>query len=85
MNGTDQEHWRRVDGILEAALELPAGERAEFLERACGGDAELRREVESLLAHDRADGFLADPASTEARRGKGWYFFGGNPPGGSTR
>src|SRR5262245_31730950 len=43
------------------ALELasPQG-RAAYLERACGGDADLRRRVERLLeAHDQADSFLA--------------------------
>jgi eukaryotic-like serine/threonine-protein kinase len=68
MSGNDQERWRRVDGILEAALELPADERDAFLERTCGDDVELLREVESLLAHDRADSFLATPASSEAAR-----------------
>jgi tetratricopeptide (TPR) repeat protein len=76
VNGNDQERWRRVDGILEAALELPAGERAAFLERTCGGDAELRREVEALLAHDGADGFLGSSASTEAAR----LLMGAAPP-----
>ena len=68
MSGNDKQRWRRVDGILEVALELPAGERDGFLERTCGDDAELRREVEALLAHDRADDFLDAPASTEAAR-----------------
>ncbi len=65
---SDKEHWRLVDGILEAVFELPAGERDAFLDRTCGGDADLRREVDSLLAHDRADGFLAAPAAAEAAR-----------------
>jgi TolB-like protein/Flp pilus assembly protein TadD len=68
MSGNDQELWRRVDDILAAALELPAGEREAFLERTCGDDAELLREVESLLAHDRADSFLDSSASSEAAR-----------------
>lgn len=42
--------WRRINEILPLALELPPGERTEFLEEACGGDAALRREVDSLLA-----------------------------------
>ncbi|HEY3243209.1 MAG TPA: serine/threonine-protein kinase, partial [Phycisphaerae bacterium] len=40
----------RVKPIFGMALELPETERAAFLERACGGDAALRREVEELLA-----------------------------------
>jgi serine/threonine protein kinase len=38
---------------------LPPGERPALLDRECAGDAELRREVEALLAaHDRAEGIL---------------------------
>ena len=68
MSGNDQERWRRVDAMLEATLDLSAGARDLFLEHACGSDTELRREVESLLAHDRADGFLAAPVASEAAR-----------------
>ena len=44
--------WKRVEDIFVAAAELPAASRAAFLASACAGDATLRREVESLLAHD---------------------------------
>ncbi len=64
----------RVRELLADALERPAAERAAFLEGACGGDADLRREVESLIrAHDSAGGFLGDgspgraPSVQEAR------------------
>jgi serine/threonine protein kinase/WD40 repeat protein len=47
--------------IFNAAVRLPPQERAAFLERACGADPELRREVESLLrAHDASGGILPD-------------------------
>jgi TolB-like protein/Flp pilus assembly protein TadD len=68
MGGNDQERWRRIDGILEAVLKLPADEREAFLERTCGNDAELLREVESLLTYDRTDSFLNVPAASEATR-----------------
>jgi tetratricopeptide (TPR) repeat protein len=49
------ERWSRVESVLHAALERSADERAAFLDRACGGDAELRRDVASLLeAHERS-------------------------------
>jgi serine/threonine protein kinase len=54
-----------VEEIFFGALELenPAA-RSTFLDRACG-DAELRRRVERLLAHDgQASDFLEAPAST---------------------
>jgi eukaryotic-like serine/threonine-protein kinase len=47
------DQWRRIEQVFEAALEAPAEEWPALLEQACGGDGELRREVESLLAADR--------------------------------
>jgi eukaryotic-like serine/threonine-protein kinase len=45
--------------VFTEALKLPAGERAAYLERACGDDAELRRKVDALLhAHDQIGSFL---------------------------
>jgi WD40 repeat protein/serine/threonine protein kinase len=47
--------------FLEALKRPSPGERAVFLDQACGGNDELRRSVELLLrAHDKAGGFLAD-------------------------
>jgi TolB-like protein len=66
MSTDARERWRRVDDIVEAALALEASERPAFVARACGDDAELRRDVESLLAHDRSDDFLEVPAAAEA-------------------
>lgn len=54
----NRERWQQIDTILKSVLERPAGERAAFLDRACAGDAELRREVESLVAHDAESGSL---------------------------
>ena len=36
-------------GIFKAAIRLPPDERSAYLDRACGTDAELRKDVESLL------------------------------------
>ena len=48
--------------VFADALELPASERAEFLDRGCAGDAMLRARVEALLAlHDEASDFLDVP------------------------
>jgi serine/threonine protein kinase/Tfp pilus assembly protein PilF len=56
------EHWQQVKMLLEGALERRAGERAAYLDRACGDDPELRREVESLLAaEDEAGSFIEKP------------------------
>jgi eukaryotic-like serine/threonine-protein kinase len=53
------ERWAQVETLLHSALERSLGERAGFLDLACAGDAELRREVESLLAREpRVGAFL---------------------------
>lgn len=46
------ENWERIQSLFLEALDLRPEERAPFLDTACAGDAEMRREVESLLAHD---------------------------------
>jgi ligand-binding sensor domain-containing protein len=46
------ERWRQVEEIFYSALECEPDRRAAFLDQACAGDMELRKEVESLLAHD---------------------------------
>jgi serine/threonine-protein kinase len=56
------ERWRAIDAIFADAVERPATERAAFLANACGTDAELRAEVESLLAaYDSDADFLETP------------------------
>jgi eukaryotic-like serine/threonine-protein kinase len=53
----------RPRDIFLDALEKAAGERAAFLDAACGGDAKLRAEVEELLRENEQLGdFLASPA-----------------------
>jgi ankyrin repeat protein/serine/threonine protein kinase len=54
--------------LLAAALDISgAAERRAYLDRACGGDAALRAEVESLLAANSAAGeFLLRPAAIGA-------------------
>jgi len=57
------EVWRRVEELCQQALDLDESRRAEFLQSACGGDDELRHEVESLLAHEKkAEHFIESPA-----------------------
>jgi Tol biopolymer transport system component len=54
------DRWQRVKALFQAAVERPDAERDAFLASAAGGDEDLRREVESLLASDAADGSLSD-------------------------
>jgi WD40 repeat protein/serine/threonine protein kinase len=55
----------RANDLFLQALELPApGERQQYLDGACAGDAALRAEVEALLeAGARAGSFLESPAA----------------------
>jgi serine/threonine protein kinase len=43
--------WEKVEQLYNAALARPEAERAAFLGDACGGDEELRRDLESLLGN----------------------------------
>ena len=60
------ERWRQIENLFHEAASLPPTERTEFLARACGGDAELCRQVESLLANDKSNDPLLGAAVTKA-------------------
>ena len=49
-------YWERVRALFHSASEMPAADRAGYLEHACPDDAGLREEVLSLLASDAAAG-----------------------------
>ena len=46
------ERHQRIMRVFNAAVALADGERAAYLDETCAGDAELRADVDSLLAHD---------------------------------
>jgi serine/threonine protein kinase/WD40 repeat protein len=56
---------RRQKDLFMQALEITTPEeRADFLARECGGDDDLRRQIEALLtAHGVTDSFLEKPAA----------------------
>jgi serine/threonine protein kinase len=55
--------WEQVEKLCQSALELEESRRRAFLEEACSGDEDLRREVESLLQFERRGGqFIEEPA-----------------------
>ena len=60
------ERWRQIETIFQSALDCGAENRAAFLDSACGEDAELRREIESLLAWHEKRGFKAPAAFEDA-------------------
>jgi eukaryotic-like serine/threonine-protein kinase len=54
--------FQRIREVFEAALELPPREREDFIERTCGGDARLSREVQRMLAQVSSPAFVDQPA-----------------------
>jgi serine/threonine-protein kinase len=58
--------WQKAKNLFDAASELPPKERENFLQKACAGDADLRREVEKLLnSFENAESFMEQPAARE--------------------
>jgi len=57
------ERWLRIKALFAAASEQPPDAVGAWLDAHCGDDAELRRELQSLLAsHQSAAGFMETPA-----------------------
>jgi serine/threonine-protein kinase len=65
---TTPQRWQEIDRIFAAALEREPSARSAFLDEACGGDKELRAEVESLLANDIPESLVGDDAVQVATR-----------------
>jgi serine/threonine protein kinase/tetratricopeptide (TPR) repeat protein len=51
----DADRYQRLKQLLFEANRLPASERSAFLDRECGEDTELRKELRSLLAGAQVD------------------------------
>jgi len=57
------ERWQQVKEIFDSAIKYLPEQRHGFLSQACGGDAELRSEVESLItSHEKEGSFIDEPA-----------------------
>jgi serine/threonine protein kinase/tetratricopeptide (TPR) repeat protein len=66
MDTSASDRWRRIEALLDEALEIPLGERERWLRDACP-DPTLQREVAELIeAGERTDGFLEGLASDRA-------------------
>jgi predicted Ser/Thr protein kinase len=62
----DAQRWQKIKNLFDRAQKLESGERRRFLEKACAGDEELRREVEKIVASfDDATSFMESPAAAE--------------------
>ena len=61
------ERLELIEELFHRALALDEAKRDGFLARACGGDDDLRRKVESLLkSHDLGGSFIERPAADVA-------------------
>ncbi|MGD9561595.1 MAG: protein kinase [Pyrinomonadaceae bacterium] len=78
----DRVRLEQIERIYQTAADRPPDERSAFLDESCGGDEELRREVESLLRyHNSTDDLLNSPpavlaADLFAERGENGAFLG---------
>ncbi len=54
----DPKRWKQIDELLDAAFELKPDKREAFLDQACAGNEDLRKQIEALLVADkRPDSF----------------------------
>ena len=60
------ERWKKIKDVFTSAQEISLEQRESFLEKECGDDVELRREVEILLSSYKEDEFLENSAIAEA-------------------
>ena len=65
----DPKLWKRVDDVLQSALDRAPEDRDSFVRDACAGDQTLEHEVRSLLKLDQpVERFLERPAMEVAAR-----------------
>jgi non-specific serine/threonine protein kinase/serine/threonine-protein kinase len=61
------ENWDQVNQLFHAAMERPPDQRNSFLKEACGENASLLQEVESLLeASSASEHLMRSPAAKDA-------------------
>jgi serine/threonine protein kinase len=61
-----REHWQQIEQLCQVALDCVPGERSAFLDQACAGNKELRRQVEALLRHQEQAEHFIETAAFEA-------------------
>jgi ketosteroid isomerase-like protein len=59
------ERWQQIERLYHAALERTQAERAAFLDAVCADDADLRTEVDSLLAASVRGGMFLDASALQ--------------------
>ena len=55
------ERWQQVERLYQSAVGMDAPAQNAFLSEACGADADLRREVTSLLARASSAAAFLEP------------------------
>lgn len=64
---SENTRFQRVSDLFEQLRALPASERAQAVEEACGGDESLKKEVEALLSvHDAPNALDSGPSEAAA-------------------
>jgi len=64
----NKERWQVLEDLFQRASEKDVSERDAFLRGACGGNAELRGELETLLAYaGKTVDWLKEPVESAAR------------------
>lgn len=58
----DGEDWKRIDTLLDAALDVPPEEREQWLDARCAGNEALRKRIEELLRFAEDEGHLIETA-----------------------
>jgi len=71
-------NWKKAKDIFDEALLRNSADRAQFLDTACAGNAQLKADVESLLSsYDRSTSFLETPAIVPTADGVSWRLANG--------
>src|SRR5688572_16964760 len=61
------ERWRDIEEVFQAAVEMPRADRAQFVDKFCGTDVELKAEILKLLeSDDSASDFIESPIWTDS-------------------
>src|SRR5215510_13877207 len=64
----ERDRWEQIERLYHATLEREPDARKAFLDEACAGDEDLRREVAGLLACDvPSDSFIRSDAAGWAK------------------
>ena len=63
------ERWQRIEDLFQSARTRTTSERAAFLDGACANDAELRAEVDGLLAAEDSAGSFINTSAVKVAAG----------------